>query len=230
MTLTQGGRPGAGRYTKPHSLNPGQNRPKAYVYMCKLVNDEVSSWFIQEMRFEWRDCWPRWKNVNTRVQDRLWNNFKNYFDIEVEESTAKHLFFKQASLWYRRSMGVVKKEALEAAKSEDVVDFLGQPKLPWMQMQAVWDCFIKHWTDLNTIKKSNSRKKSWETEWAVRYGLGNVSLKKRMRKRGKYVMLFKVWYGQDLDLKNYPPDLNVWDVLEEVEDGRKKGRRLGFGT
>ncbi|GAA0142407.1 hypothetical protein LIER_35567 [Lithospermum erythrorhizon] len=28
----------------------------------------------------------------------------------------------------------------------------------------------------------------------------------------------------------YPPDLHIWDVLEEVEDGRKKHRRLGFCT
>ncbi|GAA0163093.1 hypothetical protein LIER_19047 [Lithospermum erythrorhizon] len=34
----------------------------------------------------------------------------------------------------------------------------------------------------------------------------------------------------DLDQKNYPPDLHIWDALEEVEDGRTKGRRLGFGT
>ncbi|GAA0138543.1 hypothetical protein LIER_42539 [Lithospermum erythrorhizon] len=127
--------------------------------------------------------WARWKNVNTTTQDRLWNNFKNYFDIEVEESTAKYLFFKQASLWYWRSMGEVIKEALESAKMEDVMDLLGKPKLPWMQTQAVWDSFVKYWIDPNTIKKSNSAKKSPETEGAGRHGLGNVSLKTRMRKQ-----------------------------------------------
>ncbi|GAA0167939.1 hypothetical protein LIER_22773 [Lithospermum erythrorhizon] len=35
-------------YTKPHSFNPGQNRPKVYVYMGELVGDGVSSWFLRK--------------------------------------------------------------------------------------------------------------------------------------------------------------------------------------
>ncbi|GAA0155269.1 hypothetical protein LIER_38053 [Lithospermum erythrorhizon] len=119
-------------------------------------------------------------------------------------------------------MGAVKKEALEASKTKDVIDFIGNPKLPWMQKQVVWDSFFKHWTEPNTIKKSNNAKKSRETEGARRHGLGNVSLKNRMRKRGKYVLVFKEWYGKDLDPKNYPPNLHIWDALDEAEDGRKR--------
>ncbi|GAA0167121.1 hypothetical protein LIER_40315 [Lithospermum erythrorhizon] len=44
----------------------------------------------------------------------------------------------------------------------------------------------------------------------------------------KYVLLFKGRYGQDMDPLKFAPDLHIWDALEEVEAGRKKGRRLGF--
>ncbi|GAA0156159.1 hypothetical protein LIER_38223 [Lithospermum erythrorhizon] len=148
--------------------------------MSRLVDDDVSTWFLSEMRFDWRECWPRWKNVNTTVQDRLWNNFKNYFDIEVEESTVKHLFLKQVSLWYWRSMGTINKEALEAEKMED-----NRKK--------------------NASGDDEVHNKNFHSAW------------------GKYVLLFKDRYGQDLDPKNYPPDLHIWDALEEVKDGRKKG-------
>ncbi|GAA0183896.1 hypothetical protein LIER_31233 [Lithospermum erythrorhizon] len=43
-------------------------------------------------------------------------------------------------------------------------------------------------------------------------------------------MLFNDRYAYDFYPKNYPPDLYIWDALEEVEDGPKKGRCLGFGT
>ncbi|GAA0176452.1 hypothetical protein LIER_29443 [Lithospermum erythrorhizon] len=257
------------RHPKPHSLLPGQNRPKAYVYLGELCGDKVPSWFLPEMRFEWRQCWPRWREVDPNVQARLWNNFKNYFDLEVEESTAKHIFYRQSNKWYRRAMGAVKKEALNYAKTDNVMDLIGKEKLVWMQTQAVWDSFVQHWTTPTTMKKSESAKKSRGTQGAGQHGLGNVSLKNRMRKReeetgvrpspfeilieqnrkknkvlgtdevynkkfeaawGKYVLLFKKRYGQELDPMKYPPDLYIWDTLEKVENCRKKGRRLGFGT
>ncbi|GAA0184571.1 hypothetical protein LIER_31859 [Lithospermum erythrorhizon] len=46
----------------------------------------------------------------------------------------------------------------------------------------------------------------------------------------KYVVLFKARYGQDMDLLKFAPYIHLWDILEEVGDGRKKGRRLGFST
>ncbi|GAA0183372.1 hypothetical protein LIER_42394 [Lithospermum erythrorhizon] len=48
--------------------------------------------------------------------------------------------------------------------------------------------------------------------------------------QGKYVLLFKDRYGEEFDPMKYPPDLQIWDILEEVEGGQKNGRRLGFDT
>ncbi|GAA0154814.1 hypothetical protein LIER_37972 [Lithospermum erythrorhizon] len=75
-----------------------------------LVDDVVSGWFLPEIRFDWSTCWPKWKNVDADVKEQLWITFKNYFDLDVEESTARHLFYKQANKWYRETMHTTKKE------------------------------------------------------------------------------------------------------------------------
>ncbi|GAA0186080.1 hypothetical protein LIER_33368 [Lithospermum erythrorhizon] len=170
-------------HARPHTLTPRQNKLKAYLYMGDLVGEQVSSWFLPEMRFEYVKCWHRWKNVDSLVQELLWNNFKNYFDLEVDESMAKNLFYKQATTWYRRDIGVVKREALHVAKTDDVRDLIGKPMLPWMQTQAVWNSFVDHWTTPKALQLSESAKKSRATKSAGEHGLGNVSLKNRMRIR-----------------------------------------------
>ncbi|GAA0139776.1 hypothetical protein LIER_01257 [Lithospermum erythrorhizon] len=149
------------------------------------------------------------------------------------------------------------------------MDLIGKVKPVWMLTQATWDLFIQHWTDPKTLRVSQSAKRSRSAEGAGRHGLGNISLKNRMRKqeeetevrpspfeillaqnqkrnkltgvdRGihnakfnsvwKYVLLFKGRYRQDMDSLKFTPDLYIWDALEEVDAGRKKGRHLGFGT
>ncbi|GAA0165528.1 hypothetical protein LIER_20911 [Lithospermum erythrorhizon] len=42
-------------HARPHILAP---------YLNELVGDEISGWFLPEIRFEWQTCWPKWKNVN----------------------------------------------------------------------------------------------------------------------------------------------------------------------
>ena len=42
--------------------------------------------------------------------------------------------------------------------------------------------------------------------------------------------MFKERYGQELNPESYEPDFELWDAVEEVAPGKKKGRRLGFGS
>ena len=46
----------------------------------------------------------------------------------------------------------------------------------------------------------------------------------------RYTLLFKERYGEDKNPKLFEPDFQLWDVCEEVAPGKKKGRRLGFGS
>ena len=46
----------------------------------------------------------------------------------------------------------------------------------------------------------------------------------------KYTLLFKERYGQELDPMSYEPDFQLWDACEDVAPGKKRGRRLGFGS
>ncbi|GAA0143167.1 hypothetical protein LIER_35691 [Lithospermum erythrorhizon] len=125
------------------------------------------------------------KNVDDDVKERLWTAFKNYFDLDLEESTVRHLFYKQSSKWYREAMHTTKKEALRDAKLDDMMDLVGKVKPASMHTQATLNSFIQHWTDMKTMLVSQSAKKSPSTEGAGRHGLGNVSLKNRMRKHKK---------------------------------------------
>ncbi|GAA0175182.1 hypothetical protein LIER_28412 [Lithospermum erythrorhizon] len=125
------------RYAKPHSSTPGQNRPKAYVYLGEFCGEDVSGRFFPEMRVQWTQYWPRWKEVDAIVKERLWNNFKNYFVLEVEESTVRHIFYKQSTKWYRRAIGSVKREALSHAQTDTVANLIGKEKLVWMHSQPV---------------------------------------------------------------------------------------------
>ena len=42
--------------------------------------------------------------------------------------------------------------------------------------------------------------------------------------------MFHERYGQEVTPEQYEPDFELWDACEEVAPGKKKGRRLGFGT
>ena len=46
----------------------------------------------------------------------------------------------------------------------------------------------------------------------------------------KYEFLFKERYGQETSPELFEPDFQLWDACEEVSAGKKKGRRLAFGT
>ncbi|GAA0165473.1 hypothetical protein LIER_39990 [Lithospermum erythrorhizon] len=37
--------------------------------------------------------------------------------------------------------------------------------------------------------------------------------------------MFKAAYGEEMDPTKYRPDMHIWDTIEEVDDGRRKGRR-----
>ncbi|GAA0185730.1 hypothetical protein LIER_33018 [Lithospermum erythrorhizon] len=129
-------------------------------------------------------------------------------------------------------MHTTKKEALRDTGSDDVMDLVDKAKPSWMHTQATWDSFIQHFTDPKTMQVSQSAKKSRSAEGAGRHGLGNLSLKNRMRKLGLGEVC-TVLQGQ-VRARDGPFEVcigyAVWNVLEEVEEGRKKGRRLGFST
>ena len=83
---------------------------------------------------------------------------------------------KEAQTWYRKAKASVKKEALRTYKTTDVHDLVGKKKLYWMMSDKAWQSFIAHFTDPNTIKVSNSNKRSRATEGAGMHKLGRISL------------------------------------------------------